>query len=266
MLFQVAFGLYLWAGAQISSDFFACSSTGADTAYFQQKMDALAAEVLKDLPSHEEKRIKTIHRRLFARYLRDYRQGSLLTDVLQHRQYDCLSGTIVFAYLLKKAGFQPVIYETNVHIFLTTFLSDGREVLIETTDPIGGVVTSQLQVAQRKEEYRRRFSSYQEREPGYYRSEFQIMRVVPFEELAGLQCFNQAVRAYNHGLFASAAEYLFKSQPLMATERGIELMILALKGILATHSLSFEKQNALLKAMAAYEDKLKNFPRLAIEE
>ncbi|WP_250630472.1 hypothetical protein [Rhodoflexus caldus] len=264
LLSFIVFWLYAFAQAQIAPEFFRCEAQSADTAQLQANLAALSDNVLKDLPESEEKRLRTIFRRIFNKYLKHYRQGSTLANVLQSGHYDCLSGTIVFAHVLRQAGFQTVVYETNIHVFLTVVLGNGVEVLIETTDPINGLVTSPTMVARRKEEYIRRFAAYREQEASHYRSEFQIMRAIPFEELAGLQCFNRAVTAYNNKQFALAADYLFQSQSLMTTERGMELMILSLEGILAHHSLTSEKQLALLDAIEQYKSKLSRLPKLAV--
>jgi len=252
--------MYVLAQAQIASEFFCCETQSADTAQLQADLAVLSANVLKDLPQAEEKRLRAVFRRVF-KYLKHYRQGSTLTNVLQSGHYDCLSGTIVFAYVLNQAGFQTIVYETNIHVFLTVKLSNGREALIEATDPINGLLTSPIAVARRKEEYMRKFTDYQEREAAYYRSEFDIMRAIPFQELAGLQCFNRAVTAYNNKQFALAADYLFQSQSLMNTERGMELMILSLEGILAHHLLTIEKQLALLYAIEQYKSCLSTLPK-----
>jgi hypothetical protein len=264
LLFFATFGLSVFVQAQIAPEFFRCESPLTDTSQLQADLAALSANVLKDLPEAEEKRLRTVFRRTFNKYLKHYRQGSTLANVLQSGHYDCLSGTIVFAHLLQQAGFHTTIYETNIHVFLTVTLSSKREVLIETTDPINGLVTSPVMVARRKEEYIRRFATYQEQEASHYRSAFHIMRAIPFQELADLQCFNRAVTAYNSKQFALATDYLFRSQPLMTTERGMELMVLSLEGILVHYSLESEKQLALLDAIEQYKDRLSHLPKLAV--
>ncbi|MCS7018657.1 MAG: hypothetical protein RMJ87_00955 [Cytophagales bacterium] len=256
--------LFTIADAQIPSHFLACEVDASDTVRLQQQLAIVSASTLKDLPASEEKRLRAIFRRLFNRHLKYYKQGSTLADLLQTNHYDCLSGSMLFAYVLQQDGFRVNIYETNIHIFLTVFLSSGKEVLIETTDPIGGLITSPALVSKRKAEYMQRFAAYQETETSHFRSEFHIMRVIPFEALADLQCFNCAVAAYNRQQFAIAADFLFKSPTLMNTERGMELMVLALEGILAHHHLTPEKQLALWETIDAYKVKLKKLPKLAI--
>lgn len=266
LAFLFAFWSIVFAKAQIASDFFCCEESATDTAALQAKLTAVSTKVLENLPASEEKALRLIFRRLFNKYLRYYKQGSTLTETLLFGNYDCLSGSILFAHLLQKAGFHVIVYETNIHVFLTVLLSDGSEVLIETTDPVNGLVMSATAVAKRKEEYLRRFAAYREAETSHFRSEFQIMRTIPFEELAGLQCFNRAVAAYNRRRFALAADFLFKSQSLMNTERGMELMVLSLEGILASYELAPEKRVALLQAVEQYKTRLKHLPKLALIE
>ncbi|WP_448518122.1 hypothetical protein [Rhodoflexus sp.] len=258
----LSFWLSIVAQAQVASDFFCCEIPAADTARLQAELNNLSAQVLKDLPEQEEKKLRTVFRRVFNKYLKNYKQGSTLADVLQSANYDCLSGTIIFAYVLRQAGFQVTVYETNIHVFLTVLLNSGKEVMIETTDPINGLILSPMVTARRKEEYTRRFAMYQEQEQTHYRSAFQIMRAIPFHELAALQCFNRAVAAYNNKEFAIAADFLFKSQSLMMTERGMELMVLALEGILSKHELTIDKQLALLDAIEFYKSRLSHLPKL----
>lgn len=264
LLSVLTFWLYVFANAQISSKFFHCEEPAADTAHLQAALNTLTNSVLQELPAQEEKKLRTIFRRIFNKHLKNYKQGSTLADLLQTAHYDCLSGSILFAHVLQRAGFRVTVYETNIHVFLTVTLSNGREVMIETTDPINGLITSPALIAKRKEEYVRRFAAYREKEAAYYRSEFQIMRTIAFEELAGLQCFNRAVTAYNNQQFALAADFLFKSQSLMTTERGMELMILALEGILAHHRLTNEQRLTLLEAIESYKLQLSRLPKLAV--
>ncbi len=152
---------------------------------------------------NDQERLHAIFRKTQKEFLHRYTQYSNIDD-LAEGEFDCLTGTSLFAEILNRAGFQFRIMETTYHIFLLVNTSKG-EVLIETTDRFGGFMTSPAAIAKRIEDYRLELPT-ERNSKTTYAYEFDLYSEISQEQLAGLLYFNQAVKAYNQGKWVLCSE------------------------------------------------------------
>lgn len=114
--------------------------------------------------------------------------------------YDCVSGSLILAGLLDYFGFDYEIKETTYYVFSKVKV-DNEFIVLEVTDPINGFILD-------KEAQKAYMEKYQSAEaapnqwsvlttnqgdnaPAIYRS-------INFQNLIGLQYFNQAINHYNN--------------------------------------------------------------------
>ena len=158
---------------------------------------------------------KPLLKRLFYRFHRIYLKrfdnyqsfGRLILD----GKYNCLTSTILYAIALKHLGFDYAIYETAFHTYLVVTPDDGERVLFESTDPSGGLVTSEIQIRQLEQEYRsleiaprdlNRLIIAQANYMNYYEKQ------ITLRQLAGLHYYNLCISYLHRGKLQHALEKL----------------------------------------------------------
>lgn len=170
-----------------------------------------------------EKLYYTIHQRILKRY----EQYAPFGDMFASGKYDCVSGTALLAVSLTQLGYSFTIFEFNFHTFLIVNLNDGESILLESTDPLNGVITD-------NQEIERRIAVYGSGEDSPAKTlkpvatntdhrSTHINNKVNLLELAGLQYFNLSVKHYNDGNKELAAELIEKAYILYPSERITEI-------------------------------------------
>lgn len=143
--------------------------------------------------------------RVHHKYLKNYSQYSSLTSLMENGNYDCVSGTALYAHLLGQLGFAYHIFETEYHIYLLVETKDGS-VLIESTDPATGFVNLPRKIDER-------IRIYKSDGQGRHQGEIGLV------ELAGLQYYNLAIDAYNNHQPYEALKFLEEGLELYPSHR-----------------------------------------------
>lgn len=168
--------------------------------------------------------LRAIFEKTHKQLLKKYKQHSTFNQMLQEGNYDCVSGSAALGLLLERYGYDFDIIETDYHVFLVVKLDD-KEVVLESTLSVGGMITSSTRV----KEY---LNSYA---PGQYAqlksftiglagaeldyNDNSIFRKVNLTQLAGLQYYNDAIVHFNAQDFIRAVEQLSKAYTLYPSER-----------------------------------------------
>lgn len=166
----------------------------------------LASDDLRALTEKLEKKrlrhseagfVRMLFTQMHRQVLKQFKEGTTLAEALQTGAYNCLTATTFFALLLDHFRVSYRIVETNYHVFLLADVG-GSTWLIETTDPLNGIVSKPEQVEARIAFYRQMPPPVSGVLRGYaYRKDY--FRVLSVQELRGLDYFNQAVGALNEG-------------------------------------------------------------------
>ena len=189
---------------------------------------ALAADEsldeLNDLVAHlQSKRAKYRSERRFLsylfykvhrHYLKRYRSHTTLYELLSQGNYDCVTGSALYALLFDALGISYQIHEFPYHVYLTVTTADQATIMIESTDPQYGFVTDAKEQAARYQHYRQR-----KEEEAYYHYDFTIQETINLLELAGLSYFNEAVEHYNKQELQPARRLLQQARCLYASPR-----------------------------------------------
>ncbi len=99
-------------------------------------------------------------------------------------EYDCVTGTIVYALILDKLNIEYEILEFPYHVLIVLNI-DGKDIMLEATDPYYGFVTEEKDYLERIEFYKNQSQ------------ENAFLRKIDLKQLAGLYYYNQAVEEYN---------------------------------------------------------------------
>jgi hypothetical protein len=170
------------------------------------------------------------HRDLFKKY----EQHSSFNAMLSEGKFDCVSGSAALGLLLERYGFNFEIIETDYHVFIVIDF-DGRNIIYESTLPVGGMITSHSQVIAYLESYKPTnntpFYNLNQRlgDPNRVLEDRSIFRKVSLIQLAGLQYYNDAILHFNEQYFSDASLQLNKALALYPSPRIEGLKSLAIE-------------------------------------
>lgn len=86
----------------------------------------------------EEERGEAILTAMYSNVLSQYRLKQTKVDVaLNSGVYNCVSSALLYLALASDLGLDARVQETARHAFITLYLSDGRKIDVETTNPYG---------------------------------------------------------------------------------------------------------------------------------
>ncbi|MEI9919249.1 MAG: hypothetical protein WDO14_10675 [Bacteroidota bacterium] len=149
-----------------------------------QELDTRINKLVASLEKHhyrtDKRKLQALFLKTHGTFLHSYVQYTGIEGLAKGR-YDCLTATSLFADILTRVGYDFKIVETNYHIFVMVNTSEG-EVLLETTDKLGGFIDDEKRMIKVIEQYKKNVSLY---------------TTVNIDELPGLLYFNQAVKAFN---------------------------------------------------------------------
>jgi hypothetical protein len=184
--------------------------------------------------------------RVHQSYFRKYHEHTTFANLLTDGSYNCLTGTILFSTLFDHFGIRHEIIETNYHIFIVAHTEQG-DVLIETTDPVQGFVTSSKAIEDRLKRYSNNEIQPQDETLAYYRYSFNLFNTVNQNELVGLLYYNLAVDAFNRQLLEEATSFLAQAGERYLSPRIEEFSVILL---LAVHEKAMAPdKKAQLKKM-----------------
>ena len=236
----------IWTlGAEDPFQFF--KAVKATSAISDEKWTNLVKELSEKASKNPDQLslLRTIFQKSHQRLFKKYEQHSSFSTMLTTGKYDCVSGTAVLGLLLEKFGFEFDILETDYHIFIQVIIS-GKPVILESTLPVGGMITSPSEV----EKY---LSSYLPKNEGSSANviqtglsspdknlQYSIFRKVNLIQLAGLQYYNDAIVHFNQQAYGVAINQLSKAFVLYPSERIDALRELSIDLAYKTYGYNFQ--------------------------
>ena len=176
------------------------------------------------LKSYQQRhtKLQTIEKAFFYTHkkkLLRYNKYVTLGELFENGKYDCLTGTALYALLLKHLNISYSIYEFDFHVLILSGIN-GDTVLIESTDPRYGFETKDKYIKERLSRFdaqtqaNKKTSSSTSIQYGKL-----IANQVSLTELAGLQYYNLAIKAYNVADYNLAQQMLNKADFLYPSRR-----------------------------------------------
>lgn len=174
----------------------------------QSKMLLKLADHLSNLEKHSDDDSERFLKRIFYKtqstFLHQYEQYAPFSALAtSNKEYDCVTGTALYAIILEHFHFDYSIIELDFHAYILVHLSD-RDILIESTNPTSGFVGERDEIAKLRERYR--LESTEVKEKDLILDE--VERKITVKELAGLHFYNQAVNEFNQGQYTLAKKLL----------------------------------------------------------
>ena len=223
--FQTEAEKKLWQSGE-NNPFFLFQAVQADqTASIDHWANLVEELDLKSLNSKNDlKFIRQIFEKSHQKFFKKYAQHSTFNQMLNEGTYDCVSGSAALSLLLERYGYEFEIVETDYHVFLVVNL-DGEKIVLESTLPIGGMITTPSEVQKYVDSYKPAefalLKSYSQSLAGteIEYSDNSIFRKVNLKQLAGLQYYNDAIVHFNSQEYTKAVDQLSKAYSLYPSER-----------------------------------------------
>lgn len=168
--------------------------------------------------------LRSVFQKSHQLLLKEYVKHSTFNEMLESGKFDCVSGSATLGMLLDRYGYNYEIVETDYHVFIITKV-DEKEIILESTLPIGGMITSPSEVQDYLDSYKpvefAQLASLTERlgSADQTLSDHAIFRKVSLTQLAGLQYYNDAITHFNDQAYGLASKQLSKALVLYESER-----------------------------------------------
>lgn len=133
--------------------------------------------------------------------LKEYRAYSRWRDLLERGAFDCVTGSMVYAYLLGQAGIPYEIIEAPHHVFVKVQLGS-EEIVLESTDK-NGFLEFERDIVEHARFY----------------AEGGQLHSISFVQLIALYYYNQAANAFNYGKWETARRYIYEADLLYPSVR-----------------------------------------------
>ncbi len=183
--------------------------------------------------NNEVKSLKKLFTRVHTRSFQTYELHTSMSDLINNKVYNCVTGSGYFAYLLKNLGYEPQIWETPYHVYLSFKDSQGQRIMIETTDRAFGFITSETKMKELEAHYSSFEGSWGIQYAGAVnadtksqQSEKSYLKSISFIQLHALQYLNQGVTSFENGELDQAYLHFQKAHlfyPSPRTESILEL-------------------------------------------
>jgi hypothetical protein len=215
------------------------SKESADLAAFVNKLEQKQSAF-----KHTADFLEFIFNKTHQKFLKNYSEYASFPETLGKGDYNCLTGTALYALLLDHFEIPYQIIETNYHIFLLA-QTDKGSILFETTDPADGFVTNDKEIKNRIASYRQ--NSFQT--PGssktYYRYNFDLYKEVNLDEVLGLLYYNLSIVAFNAQDLNLAIDQLGKAMEFYGSPRIEEFSRIILVTVIEGNFDPSEKEKCL---------------------
>ena len=150
---------------------------------------------------------------LHSTLLKDYeKKATTLFDIMKRKNYNCVSGTVLYNLTCDELGLTTQAFETSTHVY-TIFSNFNDQVMVENTTSMGFNIMKNLN------SYSKYLAKYYPQKVVFkigldnlYYHEYSRGRQINNTELLGLICYNLAVFNYESNKYEKAYSYVELAQ------------------------------------------------------
>jgi hypothetical protein len=216
-------------------------SYGSDFLKFSQKLAKRKGR--KD----DRQFLKFVFSKTHQQYLRTYANYATFNAINERGVYNCLTGTALYALLLKDLGYDFRIIETNYHIFLIVNTDTAGKILFEATDPVKGFIADQQAIEKRIARYKDDQFVKADADKNYYLYSFKLFNEVSLDQMLGLLYYNEAIQAFNDHQLQDAVADLDNATGLYNSPRITEFSKIILLSVMQSKLDHAVKENCVRK-------------------
>ncbi len=180
-------------------------------------------------------------------YLKEFQYNQSIDRIMFKGTFDCVAGTSFYALVLENIGFDFVIKETPLHVYLELY-ADGNKILLETTDKNGFIINRNKVVSLETQYASEASEAFKNLMKKSCDVDIQMLdNQIDMVQLAGIQYFNKASVAftshnYKQSLLLSQKAYLLYPSPRI---KG--LILSALELLMNNKQISYKTKLELYK-------------------
>jgi hypothetical protein len=180
------------------------------------------------LNTHRNKKnfLKYVFYRTHREFLNKYALNSPLYKTFENGNYDCVSGTALFALILEKLNIPYKIKETKFHVYIIANFNNAFQ-LLETTDPYQGFLDNLDEIRTREKEYLSQTLSAE----NLYVFKGDIFDEITLTQLAGLEYYNQGIIYFNEKNDLKSLSCFEKALELYKSPRIEEIFKMSLQSL-----------------------------------
>jgi hypothetical protein len=218
-------------------------------------VDQIVAYLSQRKSKNNIRYLSRIFSHIHIEYLKKYRAYSSIKQLFNNKIYDCVTGTYLYALVMKKMGIQFQIYENTNHTYLIAQFGNTKA-LFESTDPLNGFVVNTDSIELIQSRYAHHIADDFNPLIGMVRKNSTIEKYKFYQEkihmnqLIGLYYFNQGVVKYNLGDYQSAIYQLEKAFILYNSPRIMALLLHTIQQISKNEKET--RQMKIIKAKMKY--------------
>lgn len=227
--------------------FIATDGSQVNTATFENYLQDVIRK--RDNFRNEEAFLEFVFNSTHRKFLRNFKEYTSFGQLLKNGSYNCLTATALYALILEQMDIRYEIIETNYHIFLKAYTTEGF-VLMETTDPVKGFVTDEREIEARISTYKTN-ELKENKNQDRYQLDCNLYNVVKLDEMAGLLHYNLAIAAHNDHQLELSIEHLDQATNLYNSPRMEALTRLVLLSVVES-KLDAESKTLFIKRIQAF--------------
>lgn len=212
----------------------------------------------RKIPKKKERDIKNIYDQLHEKFLRKYHYLAYFDEIFESGVYNCVTAVALYAMSFEELGIPYTIKETPTHVYIVADPS-ASQVLIETTDPIGGFKSFSPGF---KENYvtqlalRKMVDQSDIATKGLYPifDEFYFGGAdLTLKQLIGIQYYNKGIDLYDQRDYQAAWDVVAKGQLFHSSDQLDELLFSTLVNTISGSDYSDWKDISLLPYLARFQ-------------
>ena len=157
---------------------------------------------------------------LHTSWLKNYKlKATTLFDILERKEYNCVSATVLYNLLCDEVGLSTEAFETPTHVY-TIFTDIAHQVVVENTTSMGFNIMKNLQrYSQYLLQYYPKNEALKIGLDRLYAHEYANGRIINNTELLGLICYNLAIFNSEEINYEKAYDYVALAQLFNADSR-----------------------------------------------
>ena len=193
--------------------------------------------------------LRTVFHKTHRKFLRSYDPSATLPETFATGTYGCLSGTAIYALILRHFGYDYEILETPSHVYLSVLLTD-QKVLIESTLPLDGFISDQKKIRSITQQYevdsRKHTSIVAISRVSRSMNDFVYGKKIDLKQLSGLQFYNMSIYDIAEDHLEEAMLNAQRSLEMYPSNRTEQLMEIVINKILQSKTLSKDQKAGIL--------------------
>lgn len=211
----------------------------------------------------EPKKVKAIYKYVHKRFLKLYRLQNCFSDIFEKGEYNCLSGSAMYAIVFHLMGIPYQIVEAPQHVYLFAYPKT-HKILVESTIPVNGYFTFSPTYVEKFANYllEAKLISEEERSknsPGeLFNKHFFASKGLSIQELASAQYCNYSIFYSEENESEKAFEEIKKAYFLIPNERNRYILYSVLSPLISNQNYKSERDVSNLNILCRFNTKNKN--------